>query len=450
MLGLKRSHATSFALVAAASALFAMAAPSGCFYPDYTFDENATGAGGPGPTTTSTHSGNPMSSSTTSTASHTTSSTTNPVGTGGDSTTGTGGASTTGMGGATGVGGTISFGGGGSTADGMGGGPCSDNYKCVAAVPTGFSGYFSLYDGDPATDPGCGGNFPDDGYFGNAGIQAPDADCECSCGNPKNEKCVPPTEFDIFDATCEMSQNSICYYPFNTPANWTGSCYIDATMCYAAGGKVNCGNQPIPANDCMQGAPDTGVACIQSMFSNPPTVTGGSCTATLTPTVPPVSWSRLGHACQATLGDATCSGTSVCAPRPTGGGFATGVCVMQTGDVMCPAPFLNKHLFYGGDDDTRMCSGACACDAPQGGSCTVHIKVFSDTSGTCTANCAAGNEVAEFDAGDCVDVAGNPSAGSRSATISAVTGSSCTVDASAVSSTGQATPNAPTTFCCTQ
>ncbi|HEY4116857.1 MAG TPA: hypothetical protein VGM56_03325 [Byssovorax sp.] len=447
MLGLKRSHATSFALVAAASALFAMAAPSGCFYPDYTFDENATGAGGPGPTTTSTHSGNPMSSSTTSTASHTTSSTTTQTTTSTGNAAGGGGSSGTGMGGNGGSGaGEDCTNGVDDNGDGKV--DCADpkcaGYSCVNAIPAGWTGYFALYDGPPGGDPGCPSDFPadtDPSFVGSAGLSFNPSDCECTCGNPTGQTCNFPTELDIFDVPdCNTDCSSDCCFSLPLTPGFTGSCY---GMTYVGGTTCGAGH----AADCQSTM--TGHPCSVSAFLPEPTVTGGACASSgpaLKPDTP--TWQRLGRGCgDVALTGKGCNNGQVCLPKPKAP-YVTGVCISQSGDVQCPpSQFSVKHTFFQSYSDGRSCGGTCACDDPAGGGCTATIHVYTDlTVGTCSMQ----ETDSPFPSGTCKNLTGNPNMAGMTGTKSSPTGGTCTPDDSGVIPSGTVTADEPTatTYCC--
>ncbi|HVY48251.1 MAG TPA: hypothetical protein VHB21_20330 [Minicystis sp.] len=420
-----RRTAVVFALAGGALAAVAAAGPAGCFFPDYTFDRNPSGGGGTGPGPSSSHGSGGGTS--TSSSSRGASSSTGTGGAGG--TGGMGGmAGTGGMGGATSSSSSSSSTGGGGPVCANGGG------KCVADVPNGWTGYFALYDGAPGADPGCPANYPSNmtaPYLGQGDFSANPATCSCTCGAPTGEKCNYPSEVDVLDAPCATA---MCGSQLPLPANWNGSC---TGMEYAGGNTCN-DNSPT----CMGTSP-----CSISITSPPATVdeSGGSCAPDpVHVTKPMVTFGTLGRGC----GDpqpiqGTCNAGQTCVPAPPAP-YVAGVCIMQTGDVQCPPVFTQKHVFYEGFDDTRNCSGACACpDPPTGATCSATITVYSDlTIGACN------TQVISFQAGACVSLTGNPNVAGRKGTKTAPTGGSCTADASAVMPSGTATPNQPTTFCC--
>jgi hypothetical protein len=295
-------------------------------------------------------------------------------------------------------------------------------------VPAGWSGYVTLYDGLPAGSPACPSTFPTDDYHGNATLNAPDATCTtCTCAAPVGESCVPGP-VTVADVTCGATP--VCTTALAAPA--AGAC----TGADVLPGSATCGAGAGPS--CVAGSG----ACNVSVSSPAPTVTPGTCQGSggaATVTAP--SWGTLGRACAGptTVGTG-CSGGAVCAPR-AGPPFASGLCIEHAGDMACPAgDFSAKHLFYATVSDTRGCA-ACACGASSGGTCSASISIYSSpTPNTCTGG------LITLQAGSCTNLVGNPTVGSRKATITAPQGGSCAP--SGGQPVGAATPGTPTTFCC--
>jgi len=407
------SHKTVRVVVIAAAALGAgMVLPAACLFPDYTFDLNGTGG-----------AGGASSSSSSSTSTSSTGSTSSSGSTGGGGSSSSSSSST-------------SSGSSGSTCTTV---DCSDpkcqpDYGCVNAAPTGWQGYFSLYDGPAAGDPGCGGLYPTSLFVGNSQLSAAQASCSaCTCSNPQGETCEVPT-VRIADAPC--GQGYACYRILDAPpAGWVpGTCYgTDG----AKAGDTKCGPN---SNGCTAGTQ----ACNQSLRPDPAKVTGGTCTPSQQiPTVNPIGWGIAGEACGgAAMVTAGCNAGQACLPKPKAP-FQQGVCIMKDGDNACPpGQFSQKHLLYAGAADTRTCS-TCTCDAPVGSTCSASIEVYSSPFQN---DCTSGPLLATVPSGGCADTPSNPEIGSRKATTTPPTGGSCAP--SGGQPTGTATPQSPTTFCC--
>ena len=86
-----------------------------------------------------------------------------------------------------------------------------------------------------------------------------------------------------------------------------------------------------------------------------------------------------------------------------------------------------------------------SCGAAQGGSCSATVNVYSASTSTTCQSLVATLHPTES-AGDCANLAGNPTVASRSATFSAVSGGACA--AGGGDPVGEVTPTGATTFCC--
>jgi hypothetical protein len=327
---------------------------------------------------------------------------------------------------------------------------CQSTYSCVASAPAGWTGYFALYDGPPAGDPGCGGPYPTSAFLGNNQLTAPQASCStCTCAAPQGSTCetngpvdpdpMYPNTLDIIetgDAPCGNNPN--CVGPLQAPIGWNGACYGPNGFL----GSQTCG----AGSDCTNG---TG-ACSVSVRANALKVTGGSCVPSQEmPNVPQISWGVAGEACGGAKTDGVgCNPGQSCLPKPTTP-FQQGVCIQQAGDLACPpGQFSQKHLFYGAAVDTRSCT-SCTCGAAAGGSCSGTIKVFSDQAAN---SCPASNLIATLNvtsqAGACADLVNNPAVVGRSATLSAVSGGACPPSGGQPTGTAIPDPATATTFCC--
>jgi hypothetical protein len=285
------------------------------------------------------------------------------------------------------------------------------------------------------------------GYQGNSTIAADPAVCNCKCNPATGQTCTVTGTADTVhtgtvdalltgDAMCGGSPT--CGANLEVPSNWTGSCYGPD---YAPGGQKTCGLNG--GATCTMGTS----ACNVQIFAQPLQLTGGSCTPNGQPaTKPAITWAVAGEACGGAMPGTGCNNGAVCMPKPQAPFVTGGVCVMQTGDVACPpGAFVEKHLFYGGANDTRDCS-ACTCPgSASGGKCTGKIQIYSSaTPNTCTGTLIATLMPTES-GGDCANITGNPNASGRKATFTVTQSGTCTPGAMPI---GIALPADPTTFCC--
>lgn len=119
-------------------------------------------------------------------------------------------------------------------------------------------------------------------------------------------------------------------------------------------------------------------------------------------------------------------------------------CIAAPADVDCPAssPYTEKHLFYGGIDDTRGCM-PCTCGAPAGSICACSISIFSDAA--CSVPLPLDVGVTSL-APSCHDVPAGSALGSKSAGPSTYAPGACAP--SGGEPMGTAVPTGPATFCC--
>lgn len=400
---LLRNRGARFAIGMGLCVAGALAAPAACLFPDYSFDEPEL-TGGP---------------------------------------TSGGGSNTSSSGGGTSTGTNPENCANGVDDDNDGAMDCADvkctDHACVPEVPTGWTGYFALYDGAPAGDPGCPAAFPsttNPSYLGNSGITVPPAACTCSCGAAQGQVCAALNTITLstLDAQCNGNPNCVGQAT-NLPAT-ANTCENNP---YYPGGQLTCGPNTSPTCDTQ-----TGDACNVAVSATALEASGGNCAPNPVAVVlPDVQWAKLGHACgdSGALGEG-CNIGQACLPKPPME-FETGVCISQEGDIGCPAgAFTEKHVFFGEVTDTRACTDDCSCGAPSGGTCPTTISLYSDlVQNTCN------NLIAQFPAGGCMNLNGNPNvAGRKASAPGAPTGATCTTSGGAA--TGTATPASPRTFCC--
>ncbi|MFO0659901.1 MAG: hypothetical protein U0165_08740 [Polyangiaceae bacterium] len=302
---------------------------------------------------------------------------------------------------------------------------CTPATTCVTtALPSGWSGPVSLYDGAPANEPACPSSYPTQAFLGNRNITGAAAQCStCTCSDPSGGSCVLPTQATVTDAQCGMS------------ATYGGLLDLSSTIGTCAG------NNYVGGSVC---GPNDNAACSVSLQVPATTVTGASCVpSNENPNIPAVS-ATLGKACGSpATNTAGCGTNQACVPKPSSP-FSSGLCIQHSGDVSCPAgAFVQKKVYYEGIVDTRTCT-ACSCGDAGGGTCATTYSFYSDlTLGICS------TQAVTVQAGTCTNLSNNPNiAGRKLVSVGAPTGGSC--PPSGGSPTGSAGPDTSTstTFCC--
>ncbi|WP_438026047.1 hypothetical protein [Sorangium sp. So ce233] len=325
-------------------------------------------------------------------------------------------------------------GGGAGGAGGTGGGDetaCAGD--CVPPAPLGWFGPALLWFGPRDQAPDCPAAAPNIGYEGFADLApAPLACAACLCDPPDaaTASCQLPLGWSAHTSTsttCSGDPGSV-ETAFAAPDGWDGAC----TAANAIPAGQDCGGQP----------------CVQSLSIDAPAVL---VTAACTPRVdepPPARldpWQTRALACLPGAYTECPGDRSTCMPSPDQpgmplpGGFLT--CIFHEGDVTCEEPYLDRHVFYGGADDTRGCS-ECGCGEPEGASCTIMASVYSD--GACAEQVASNlvSSMAPF----CGVTPPGVALGSKSAEVVAVDPGGCAP--SGGEPLGELLPAEPSTFCC--
>lgn len=430
----------------------------GCFFPEFTFNEDTggggmttstTGGGGSGGTTTTAGGGGAGGMTTSMTAGGGGAGGTGGVMTGGGGTGGTGGMTTTSTTGGGGTGGTtmttttttmppLEDCENGVDDDGDADIDCKDadcaDHACVSSIPNGWTGYFLLYEGTAAGDPGCTEDFPTESYAGFFDLDAPPATCgACSCGAPQGETCVPPPVINVLDQPCGTGPTNI--RPLFMPSGWTGTCAsaidpMQGTGYYWGGGETTCG-------------PNDTDPCNVSVTADLPSVQGGTCAASGgQATITPAKWNGFARACGGpALTGKGCAINQTCLSKPQAP-YVGGLCIKKAGNVNCPAGMFNtKHVYFDDFTDSRMCS-SCQCGASTGGTCAGTISTHADSF---LNQCLS--PVATFPAGTCMDLVGNPAAGNSKFTVTTPPSGGACAPSGGVAS-GIAVGTFPQTFCC--
>lgn len=286
--------------------------------------------------------------------------------------------------------------------------PACAAYGCAAPAPDGWVGPVALYEDTPAA-PSCPTGFTA-AVDSNGGLNAPDAQCTCSC-TPSGQDCSEPAAQFYSDVGC------------------------------GAGSKCPTG-VPLPSGVCTPVAACGGASV---SFGAPiPTWSGGTCTARGTTDVGPWSFTTLARVCSWSGSVDIPGGCSLatyqCLKKPTGL-FQTSFCIYHVGDPppSCPpGAYSNRHVYFSSATDARRCT-TCSCGGPPtGGGCSGSIALYSG--GGC-----AGAPAATFTFGTstCAPLTSPQSArGSYTATVGTCAPGSGGVPTGAVQGTGA------TTVCC--
>ncbi|HET6582447.1 MAG TPA: hypothetical protein VFG69_03345 [Nannocystaceae bacterium] len=274
-------------------------------------------------------------------------------------------------------------------------------HVCVTAAPEGWSGPSAIMDeATRAPEGACAAPYPVWQAIGFDDLDAPAAECGCSCAGPMNAGCS--------NLQLVRDNSAGCGSP---SATWN----LDTQNCYTA--PEGTANQYWQATT---GGLDTGTCTAQPTTMISPAVFGGR--------------HRLCGTGESEPG--TCDGSDVCSPIPVAP-FGGDLCIWRDGDEPCPPDigYDARRLIYGDKDDQRACS-TCSCGLS--GECTGVVYLFG--SDGCGGDFAAGTAV--FD-GLCVQVPSN---------VTEVDVSNLQVDAACTPSGGQSTGvavgSAPITVCC--
>lgn len=231
---------------------------------------------------------------------------------------------------------------------------CGAGYRCVPAPPAGFSEVFALSTVGPGLSPTCGGSYtvPQMSGLYQEPAAAPAA-CDCQC-SPNSEVCRVAMDF------YEGSQCQGTSWPL------TGADRLRSGRCE----DVYFSKLGTPGSESLR-------ASVQA-----PANTNGRCTATNV-TLPEVAWAVTGRGCAPDPTSAAGCTAGSCLPNPP---QSLGpLCVSQAGDVVCPAAFPTKRLFYTDVVDTRACECGCSVTCPThttgytGDTCTLDPNVAATT-----------------------------------------------------------------------
>jgi hypothetical protein len=148
------------------------------------------------------------------------------------------------------------------------------------------------------------------------------------------------------------------------------------------GGQCGTPGQPSQSNNnppgtCLTDLYTGGWSLISDVQYVPPSASGGSCTAPSSIQKSGITFAGRGRVCTPS-GEAAmnCDDAGLCAPQLPA---PFSVCVSQSGNQSCPAPFSIKH--YAGTDVTFNCA---ACGCHEVAACAGTMTTFTD--GSCQSN----------------------------------------------------------------
>jgi hypothetical protein len=307
---------------------------------------------------------------------------------------------------------------------------CQGTHACTSAIPAGWEelGHtvLALYESaDP--EPDCPSTFPDVVRRGPVDPVVPGSACgPCECGTFSAECALPDLDpaqagvqgIKVSSRKCEDPGLPTLSW-VSVPPEWDGTCYSPDAY---PGGQTSC----VPGD------------CNVSASTGPLAITGGCDATGGEPT--PYTWTLNAKLCGGGPEGVGCEG-GACRPLPPEG-FEVGFCVAKAGDAACPDGFPAKTSIYDAAELAPAVCSACTCDGTPDSACAGTVTIYSDTSGV---SCMT--EVVSFDAGNCVDLPGNPAIAGRELVITAEPTGTCTASGGGDVTTPPA-PGAPITVCC--
>ncbi len=278
-------------------------------------------------------------------------------------------------------------------ATGTGGGSgCATTETCLPAVPSGWTGPVTIFQGSSA--PACQGAWQlDSSLSANQDLNPGAEACSCSCvGDPG------------------------CGSTIAVTSSGTAGCgtFCDATFALGS----TCHKLP---------------TCSKYIKLAPVSV-NSTCAGKKTKAIPTATWDQEVTACTA-VGGAQCANGGVCAPvvLPPFNRF----CVAQLGNVAtCPAGYPNRELAHKAFSDSRKCDGTCTCSAFNNS----NVKVYAG--GGCG---GAGTSKAATLGSPCYPT----TFGSPPVDLSVKFFKSCSCLPDSLSMTGALQGVQPVTYCCT-
>ncbi|MEM6995982.1 MAG: hypothetical protein AAF721_36075 [Myxococcota bacterium] len=202
---------------------------------------------------------------------------------------------------------------------------CGLTETCSAEAPGGWSGPALVYMG-AGDAPACPEEAPNLVVDGGSGLDAPPAECECSCGDAFG-----------FECTVDVTErgNSCQDLVFN-PDTFT----IGFNECLAVDTADNAFSAGSPQLD----------------------LSDAECTPSFSETIPTADFATRVAVCEPDDDTACSEGTCL----PDGGEDFGATCIYTGGEAECPAgPYQEQTIVHSSFTDTRQCS-TCECGDPTG------------------------------------------------------------------------------------
>jgi hypothetical protein len=311
---------------------------------------------------------------------------------------------------------------GGDAGDGSADGPIGEDCaeECLPVPQAGWTDPLLAWIGPEFQAPACPPKASVEGPDGYADLSAPDLCGACSCGPPTGA-CALPETLTANSSACPGSDPGTAHMPFDPPdGGWDGGC--------TANDGIDCGQI------------GDGGSCVQSITIAPLTLSESGCVPTLGPsTRDPPSWGTFARLCRGEPFGRCGNDGLRCSPSAPPGFRA---CIYQKEDNDCPGDrYTEKHLFYKGFQDTRMCS-PCTCGSATGSTCSSTISIYAD--GAC-ATTPTYTVTVDSTGPLCDGVIPGTALSSKSATAPTYVPGTCQPSGGP---TGAATATGPFTLCC--
>lgn len=208
----------------------------------------------------------------------------------------------------------------------------TDTHRCVVDVPEGWEGPAAVLAGEAdARRPACDAAYPDVGTMGFEGLDAPEAACQCDCGEADGAECDTSTTLRFWGSSAECSEGASTQFDV-----FAGVCTNLPTL--------------FPSDSFWQ--------------IDVVTASGGSCDPVDGELLPEYGWDAQVVACGgAELLDQGCANGRTCAPRPASDDAA--LCIWRLGEQECPEGWDEPRTLFTSVNDARGCA-PCTCSDPVG------------------------------------------------------------------------------------